>query len=199
MSDIRFLEKFYPGGSIFQHFQVAEGLSEEETAFATWRALVFAKRNHVGLFLVIGKLLRDIRDNEMFLKLDYPSFNQFISSEELGFSRESAYMYMRTYEYYIEELDLDPEQVSQMNLSRLSMLVPVLKKMEDRQEILEKINEMQRLGHGDFVREIKKGSSKSGKPSVYWSEESEKWVVQFYDDVTTFKSLGFLSDAQDTE
>ena len=85
-----FLEKYNPQTSIFAHFQVDETLPVEERAFQTWRALLSAKRSHDGLFLVIGKLLKDVRDERLYEKLDYENFSQFLSSEELGFSREKA-------------------------------------------------------------------------------------------------------------
>lgn len=55
-----FLEKYHPKTSIFSHFEVDVSLPIEERAFQTWKALLTAKRNHDGLFLVIGKLLKDI-------------------------------------------------------------------------------------------------------------------------------------------
>lgn len=55
-----YLDKYNPQTSIFAHFQVDEKLPVEERAFQTWKALLSAKRSHDGLFLVIGKLLKDV-------------------------------------------------------------------------------------------------------------------------------------------
>ncbi len=77
-----------------------------------------------------------------------------------------------------------------MNVSRLSMMVPVLKKIEDPKEVMQQIDEMSGLRHGDFVREIKAKINKSGKPAVYWSEEHSKWVISYYHNNSHLNDLG---------
>lgn len=185
-----YLDKYNPQTSIFAHFQVDDNLPVEERAFQVWKALLIAKRSHDGLFLVIGKLLKDVRDNELFKQLDYENFTQFLSSEELGFSREKAYMCIKTFEYYIEYLELDPERIGKMNVSRLSMMVPMLKQIEDKTEAVKMIDDMNSLRHGEFVREVKNKTNRDGKPTVYWSEELGKWYVGFYSDTTHLHEFG---------
>lgn len=185
-----FLDKYQPQTSIFAQFKVDENLPKVDRAFATWRSLLSAKRSHDGLFLVIGKLLKDVRDDRLYEELDYENFSQFLASEELGFSREKAYMCIRTYEYYIEYLELDPEHVGQINISKLSMMVPVLKQIEDKTEAVQKIEEMSGLRHGDFVREVKQSTNKDGKPTVYWSDQLGKWYIGFHPDTCHLHNLG---------
>lgn len=185
-----FLDKYQPQTSIFAQFKVDENLPKVERAFATWRSLLSAKRSHDGLFLVIGKLLKDVRDDRLYEELDYDNFSQFLESDELGFSREKAYMCIRTYEYYIEYLELDPEHVGQINISKLSMMVPMLKQIEDKTEAVQKIEEMSGLRHGDFVREVKAHTNKDGKPTVYWSESLGKWYIGYHPDTCHLHSLG---------
>ena len=185
-----FLEKYNPATSIFAHFQVDDQLPVEERAFQTWKALLSAKRSHDGLFLVIGKLLRDIRDNKLYETLDYENFSQFLASEELGYSREKAYMYIKTYEYYIEYLQLDPERIGQINVSRLSLMVPVLRQIDDKTEVVKQIDEMSALRHGDFVQNIKDRTPRGGKPDVYFSEETGRWIVKYYPNVTFLQAIG---------
>jgi len=184
------LDKYNPSTSIFTHFRVDENLSKVEKAFATWNVLLSAKRSSDGLFLVIGKLLKDVRDDKMYLTLDYDNFSQFLASEELGFSREKAYMCIKTYEYYIEYLEMDPEKIGGMNISRLSMMVPMLKQIEDKTEAVKAIEEMNQLRHGDFVREVKNKTNRNGKPTCYWSEELEKWYIGYHPDTCHLMNLG---------
>lgn len=184
------LEKYNPKTSIFAHFRVDESLPVEERAFATWRALLSAKRSHDGLFLVIGKLLKDVRDDKLYTQLDYDNFSQFLASEELGFSREKAYMCIKTYEFYIEYLEMEPEKIGSMNISRLSMMVPVLKKIDDKTEAVKQIEEMNNLRHGDFVREVKQRASRDGKPTVYFSEELGKWYIGYHPDTCHLHNIG---------
>ncbi len=185
-----FLDKYNPKTSIFSNFEVDASLPKEEKAFATWKVLLSAKRNSDGLFLIIGKLLKDIRDEKLYLVLDYDNFSQFLESEELSFSREKAYMCIRTFEYYIEYLELDPERIGSISISRLSMMVPMLKKIEDKTEQVKKIEEMTFLRHGDFVKEVKSKTNKNGKPTVYWSDSLGKWYVGYYSNNCHLHDLG---------
>jgi len=178
--------------SVFSYFQVDESLPRNEMAHSAWNALVAAKKSYDALFLVIGKLLKIVRDQELYKELDYENFSQLLESEEVSFSREKAYMYIKVYEYYVETLQLSEETVGSINVSRLSMMVPVLKQIEDRSEIVEKIDEMSKMRHGDFVREIRQQTNRRGKPEVYWSEEQDRWVVKFYDNRTILQSMGDL-------
>ena len=184
------LDKYNPQTSIFTHFEVDEKLPKTERAFSTWKALLSAKRSHDGLFLVIGKLLKDVRDDKLFIELDYDNFSQFLASEELGFSRDKAYMCIKTYEYYIEYLELDPEHIGQMNISRLSMMVPMLKQIDDKTEAIKQIESMNQLRHGDFVREVKNKTNKDGKPTVYWNKELAKWYIGYYPNTCHLHDLG---------
>ena len=184
------LDKYNPTTSIFTHFNVDVELPKEERAFATWQALLSAKRSHDGLFLVIGKLLKDVRDDKLFLKMDYDNFSQFLADPQLGFSREKAYMCIKTYEYYIEYLEMDPEHIGQMNISRLSMMVPMLKGIEDKTEAIKAIEEMSQLRHGDFIREVKNKTNRDGKPTCYWSEELGKWYIGYHPDTCHLTNLG---------
>lgn len=187
---MKILDKYKPKTDIFSLFSVNEDLPKEEKAFSVWKALLSAKRSHDGLFLIIGKLLKQVRDEKLFLELDYDNFTQFLSSEELGFSRDKAYMCIKTYEYYVEYLELDPSTVGQMNISRLSMMVPMLKQIDDKTEAVKQVNELTQLRHGDFVREVKNRTNKDGKPTVYWSDELGKWYVGFHANTCHLHDLG---------
>jgi len=190
------LSKYNPSTSIFTHFRVDNELPVAERAFATWKTLLLAKRSHDGLFLVIGSLLKDVRDEKLYETLDYDNFSQFLADPQLGFSREKAYMCIKTYEYYIEFLEMDPEHIGGMNISRLSMMVPMLKQIKDKTEAVKQIEEMNLLRHGDFVREVKSRSNRDGKPVVYWSEELEKWYIGYYPNTCHLHGLGDFNEKE---
>jgi hypothetical protein len=184
-----YLDKYNPITSIFENYKIEENLSKEDKAFSTWKALLSAKRSHDGLFLVIGKLLKSVRDNKYYLTLDYDNFTQFLASEELSFSREKAYMCIKIYEYYVEYLQLNPEHIRKINISKLSMMVHVLKKIDNKEDVIKQIEKLSQLRHGDFVREIRKDTDK-GKPTVYWNEKLEKWIINYHQNITHLVDLG---------
>lgn len=191
-----YLEKYKPElPDILKDFDIEETGTEEERAFRVYKMLLIAKRNNEAMFLVIGKLLKEIRDNKLYEKLDYESFSQFLSSEEVGYSRESAYLFIRSYEYLIQHLNLNPGVVGKMNISRINMMIPVIKKVEEEQGVeqaITLIGDLDKLRHGDFVKKINE-SRKTEKPDVYFSEEQNKWIVAYYEDKTVLKSKGVFA------
>jgi len=191
-----YLQKYKPTlPSLFQDFSIDEELPEEERAFKANELLLIAKRNNEALFLVIGRLLKTIRDNELYLKLDYESFSQYLASEDVSYSRESAYLFIRSYEYLIQHLKLDPDSVGKMNIGRINNMIPVLKKVEEEQgmeEAIRMISDFQSLRHGDFVQKIQE-TKKNAKPDLYFSQELGKWICSYYEDTTVLHSKGVLA------
>lgn len=191
-----YLEKYKPElPSLLKDFEISEDITEEEKAFEANRLLLIAKRNNEAMFLVIGMLLKKIRDEELYAKLDYESFSQYLASEEIGYSRESAYLFIRSYEYLIQHLQLNPDFVGKMNIGRINMMIPVIKKIEEEQgvdEAVKMIGDLDKLRHGDFVQKIQE-THKSEKPDVYYSEEQKKWVVNYFEDTTVLHSKGIFA------
>jgi hypothetical protein len=121
--------------------------------------------------------------------LDYENFGQFLASEELSFSRESAFLFIRVYEFYIEYLSLSEDYIATIPVSKLAMLVPVLKKMDNKEQAVEFLSDTENLRYGDFVREVRQ-FQQTTKPTVYWSEEKDKWIVRYFDNATILETLG---------
>lgn len=190
-----FLSKYKPEVSVFSQFEVDKSLPEEDYAFAIWQKLIQAKRGHQVLFLVIGKLLKEIKEQKIYLKLDYESFEQFLGSEEICWSREAAFMFMRVYEYYIEKLKLPEEKVASITLTKLSMMIPMTKGM-DRDKAIEKIEELSALRHNDFMIRSKQEKD-DDKPIVWYSKELEKWVVEYFSDKTNLVDRGTFKEFQE--
>lgn len=171
-------------------FNVQEYLPPHIKAHKLWNMLLVAKRSRDGLFLVIGKILKQIRDEKLYKDLDYPSFSKFLSSEEISFSRETAYMYIKTYEYYIEYLKLNPEEVGRLNVAKLSRMVPYLKRLNDPEKAKYHLKRLAHLRFNDFIKELKPKNQRSYKPTVYYDFDLHKWVVKYYSNKTAFIDLG---------
>lgn len=181
--------------SVFDNFAPDKTLTGADYAYNVVQNLLMAKRNQEVLFLIIGKILCEIKDKELYKKLDYPTFGDFLGSEEISYSKEAAYMYMRVYQYYVEYLQMGEDKIGQINLSRLSMMIPMLKKLENKEQVMDKIEELSALRHGDFVLKVKQ-EKKSDKPSVYFSEALDQWIVEYFDDRTNLHTLGTYGEYQ---
>jgi len=181
---------YKPTATLEETFSVDEALTDEELTFELLKKLVLARHIQDVSFLAIGKLLKIVRDRKLYLHLDFENFSQFLASEELSFSREKAYLYIRTYELFVEKLGFNPDEIGKMGVVRLMMLIPLIKGIEDKDEAVKKIEELKDTRYGDFVREVKKQTNITGKPEVYWSEEEGKHIVKYFEDTTLLFSLG---------
>ena len=194
-----FLQKYYPKLEVYEKFdedfKELEKLDKSDRAFASWKQLLQVRKGQQALFIITGKILKRIRDERLYEDLDYESFTAFCNSEELSMSREKAYVCIRAFEYLVEHLELDPKYVADINISRIIMMIPVLKKIEEeggKPAAIAKIEDYQQLRHSDFVREVKKDklSNVGSRPVVYWSEEHESWLVKYFENTTVLQSLG---------
>lgn len=186
----------YKPNPVVNAYDFDENLPDEELTFDLFKKFVLAKRTQDILFLTIGKMLKLVRDRRLYKHLDFDNFTQFLASEEVSFSREKAYLYIRTFELFVEKLHLDPMEVGKLGVARLMLIAPVIKDMSI-DDALEKIEETKPLRYGEFVREIKNIRNISARPNVYFSEEYEKWIIQYFEDKVILEPLGkFKEDEQ---
>ncbi len=188
MSD--FLDKYKPSITLSELIVIDESLPEPELAYTLLKNLVVAKKIQDVSFMVMGKILKTIRDKKLYKYLDFEDFSQFLASEEVSFSREKAYLCIRVHELFVEKLEFSPDEIGKLGIARLMMLTPVIKDLETKEEAIKKIDEMKDLRYGDFVREVKQHTNKEGQPQVFFSEETGKWFVNYFDNITVLHSLG---------
>lgn len=139
-------------------------------------------KKQAELYIVIGKTLKDIRDQKLFTYLGeggYDTFQQFLNNHEIGLRPSTAYLYIRIYEYYIERLQLLPAQIIEIPINRLMRLLPSLKQKEDEEskQIVENIST---LTNYDFDVEVKEKSLETKRPILYKDKETGKYVFEFY-------------------
>jgi hypothetical protein len=191
-----YLSKFKPDISVIDEFALINpDYSESDLAFYAYNQVLLVKKTQEVLFLALGRLLKEIRDRKLYLHLDYDNFSQFCASEEISFSREKAYMYIRVYEFYIDWLRLKEDDMKNFDLARLAMMIPILKKIEGdsneeiKQSQVEKLEEMGALRYNDFVNEVNVLRN-SDRPSVSFDSEMDKWIVRYYQDRTELIDRG---------
>jgi hypothetical protein len=192
------LTKYKPTADINRLFGVNEDLPDNELTFAALQNLVRARKTQDALFLVIGRMLKLFKDRKLYTNLDFETFEQFLASEEVSFSREKAYLYIRIYEMFVLKFQMSDEEISKLGVARLMMLVPVLREVVDRDEAITKIEQLggSNLRYNDFVKNVKDVTNKDGKPTIFWSEEGQKWNVSFFNDTTNLIDMGSWADRQ---
>lgn len=191
------ISEYKPQVSVAETFAVDEKLSDVDLTFDLFKKLVLARKTQDFLFLTIGKLLKLVRDRKLYKHLDYDTFTQFLHDENVDFSREKAYMYIRIYEVYVERLQMSEEAVTKIGVAKLNALAPVVKDMTPAQAQEEIRNKPQR--YGEFMAEVKRQTNKNGKPNVFFSEEGNVWVVQYYENTTHLVPLGKFEEQNGEE
>lgn len=190
------ISRYKPRVDVIGAFEIDPTLPEKELTFAAFQKLVQAKRFQDLTFIAIGKILKMFRDQKLYKNLDFDNFSQFLASEELSFSREKAYVYIRVYEVFVERLQISEDELSKIGVVRLMFLAPVIRGIEDNDEAIKAIDEHKDLRYNDFVAKMKSATNKDGKPTVFFSEEVNKWIVNFYEDKTHLVPLGQWKDKE---
>lgn len=134
------------------------------------------------LFLDIGYRLKVIRDEKRYMDLDYETFEHFINDSDIGLKRPTAYLYIRIYEYYIEQLEFKDEELSCVPITRLMRVLPALKKLENpkAQEIVGKLITTTTWDYEKIVQEEK--LDESNRPTLIRDKETGKYVFVFNED-----------------
>lgn len=192
------LSVYKPNPSVAAAFDVDETMSDADLTFDAFKKLVLARKTQDFVFLSIGKMLKIFRDRKLYKNLDFDNFSQFLASEEIAFSREKAYLYIRTYELYIEKLGMNPDEIGKLGVVRLMMMAPVIKDMS-REDAVKELEGKKEMRYGDFVREVKQLSNRDGKPTVYFSDEQGKWVINYFENTTSLVSLGQFEKKEEHE
>lgn len=154
---------------------------KRETAWSEYQKLQVAIRTQAELYLMIGETLKNIRDMRLYKYLGdggYDTFQYFLNNHEIGLRPSTAYLYIRLYEYYIQQLQMSHETVVQVPINRLMRLLPTLKQKDDEEskEIVEKMTE---LTNFDFDEEIKEKQLETPRPILYKDKETGKYVFEF--------------------
>lgn len=160
--------------------QVPLDLDEKRTeAWNTFQELQSAIKNQISLFLVVGRILKDFRDNHLYKYIGEggnDNFKQFLNG--LGMTMPTAYLYIRVYEYYIEKLKYSEEKIREIPLNRLMRLLPSLKKLDD-EEAKKIIDEVAPLTHGDYSQEVKERKLETPRPKLRRHKECQKFIFEY--------------------
>lgn len=161
-------------------------VKKDDKSYFAWQIyeeLKKAVRMQATLFLVIGRCLKLVRDESLYLHLGeggFGSFGEFLSNPEIGIKPSTAYLYIRIYEYYIEKLAMKEEEVASVPINRLMRLLPILRVREE-DEAKSVIKEISTLGNKDYEAYVaeKLVGYEVQKPLLYIDKETGLYVFEF--------------------
>lgn len=155
-------------------------------AYNLYQELQGCVKEQAKLFLKIGYLLKQIRDEKLYLSLGdggFDTFGEFLENPEIGIKPSTSYAYIRVYEFYIEKYGFTVDELGSGNFGRLQTLLPTLKKSTSdgatKEEVLQQIQELTPLRASDFKKEMIERGHYREAPKLYFDEDYDKWVFEF--------------------
>ena len=83
---------------------------------------IIAKRT-LDVF-ALGRILKEVRDGELYVALGYETFTAFLADPDLAFRRTSAYGFIQLHETFVLEYKLDVRDIGQIPYSKLLIIEP---------------------------------------------------------------------------
>lgn len=114
------------------------------------RRIVRLKQQGMATFLELAVCLKAVRDNKLYEKMDYETFEAYIASPELGFDRGVVYKLIAIYEKFCEEFNVSPGTLMEIYWTKLREILPVVNKENYEDWLLKAKN----LSRSDLIEEI---------------------------------------------
>lgn len=102
-------------------------------------------------FLAMGKLLKEVRDNRYYLELGHSSMSAWLS--EISISASWAWNFIDIYEVFIVQYQLDENRVLEIDYTKLSSIIPIIREHPEEMETW--MTAAESLRRIDLQKEIK--------------------------------------------
>lgn len=154
----------------------------QKVAFDLYSQCIYLKRKQGELALEFGYVLKKIKDEKLYQYMGeggFVSFEQFLINPEINLKYNTAMMYIRVYEFYIEQLKLPKEDLIDIPINRLNELTGKIKDLPKEKQI-EWVEKAKTLARTDFEKELEdakfrdekkvilKRCKKCGKIEIYY-------------------------------
>jgi hypothetical protein len=152
---------------------------------------ILALKKQMGVaFIELGRLLKQIRDENYYQVLGYDNFTSYIINSELGFSRRTAYNYIEIYEWYVEKLAYETQFLAEIGQEKLRRALYIIKEeypklpyFELRKYAGQLITEVKELRPVDFEKKRKDDKLNEGyedylaPPEYFRCDKCGKWKM----------------------
>src|SRR5574343_998321 len=127
--------------------------ADAQKAFDLEQQVKAVKSQVQGSYLELGRLLKEVRDNDYYKLLGFDTVSEWLSSPDIAISRKWAASAIRVYELYILKLGKKPEEIQNIDYTKLVSLSGLIEKHpEEAEEWIDKASTLRRI---DLQSEIK--------------------------------------------
>jgi len=105
-----------------------------------------AKRNLAQNYLMLGKLLSTVKQEELYTIGDYDTFDAYLADPSISMSYATASRLINCYEIFVEHYKLDTDELKLIDFSKVAELLPIVKNLdlpvEEVTHLLKRANDM---------------------------------------------------------
>ncbi|HNX00216.1 MAG TPA: hypothetical protein PLE74_01985 [Candidatus Cloacimonadota bacterium] len=132
-------------------------------------------------FLALGEIFSQIKRSQAYKIKGFPTFKEFIETD-LKLTNSMAMKLIGIYELYIEELDVDENDVKNIGVDRLAMIKPIIQKatFQEQENWLEQAKSLPTQELKDKVKELRQKEKKLDKTM------KDVLAEQYVEKMTTF-------------
>lgn len=171
-----------------------------ERAFAVHQDVLRLRKTADALFLELGTLLAQVRDDELWRPLEYASFDEYLADPEIGLSHTTAYRAIRVASAFgplTESRDgtacIDTAAIVQVGVMKADLLVPVVEQASAEQAA-EWVEKAATLTTGDLRREIRRARGQDSEQAAWLDQLSHQLAALARKLSDTPEPLGLIDD-----
>jgi hypothetical protein len=152
---------------------------QSDRAYKIHRQLVELKHTVEASGLIMGKLLYDIQEQQIYQQLGYGTFEEYLADPELSFKRSTAYNLKKTYKQWVLDYGYSIDELGEIGFERL-LEVGKVATPETKDSWL---NKAQALSRSDLLTEVAEHKGNDGRkdylplPRFKRCEETGKWDI----------------------
>lgn len=157
-------------------------IQKQELAFGLYQKAVDLIKSQRELFLDLGFVLSQIKNQELYKEMGeggFDTWRSFLANPEISITPSTADVYIKVYEFYIEKLKMPRSEVLEIPLVRLNMMKSKLDGLDENERI-DLIEKSKTLSYNDFkIEAINGGVEKKRAIEVHRCDTCQKLIVKY--------------------
>lgn len=157
-------------------------MNKPTLAFDLYQKTIFLLKEQRKLFLDLGFVLSQIKNNQLYKQIGeggFDNWRQFLANPEINISPSTADVYIKVYEYYIEDLKLPREEILEIPLVRLNMMKSKLESLDDEGKA-DLLSKAKTLSYNDFkIEAIQNGVEIKRPMKITKCDKCQKLIIKY--------------------
>ena len=149
-------------------------IQRAENAHQLHQNIVDTKKDLTGNFLRLAYLLKVANSNKVHKKLGYDTWEQYLATPEISVSVSMASRLINIWDEFVVKYKIKSDELLGIDLSKLTEILPVIKKLDKKEEVKDWLEKAKQLGILDLKLEKKEylTGNTTGDCKHDWYEKS---------------------------